>query len=109
MSYNVIVTSKFTRQIKQLAKKYKRIKEDFTGCVEQLTANPFAGTELGRGFYKLRLKSSDKSRGKSGGFRVIYYVITGDEELYLLTIYSKSEIESIRMDQIQKIVDDLNL
>jgi mRNA-degrading endonuclease RelE of RelBE toxin-antitoxin system len=34
-------------------------------------------------------------KGKSGGVRVIYYFKKQDDEIWLLTIYSKNEVESI--------------
>ena len=34
-------------------------------------------------------------KGKSGGVRVIYYFKRQDDEIWLLTIYSKSEKENI--------------
>jgi mRNA-degrading endonuclease RelE of RelBE toxin-antitoxin system len=109
VNYKIIVTPKFSKQIKRLRKKYKKIRDDFARCIKLLEKEPFAGTHLGKGLYKLRLKSSDKSRGKSGGFRIIYYIVTQDEKLYLLTIYSKSEVENISMDEIKKILEELKL
>lgn len=109
MSYKIIVTDKFSKKIKQLKKKYRKIKEDFETLIETLTKDPYSGTNLGKNLYKLRLKSSDISKGKSGGFRVIYYLLTEDKKLYLLTIYSKSDIETINIDRILKIIEDLEL
>ena len=109
MNYKIIVTPKFSKQIKQLKKKYKKIRNDFARCIEILEKNPFTGICLGKGLYKLRLKSSDKVRGKSGGFRVIYYVVTQDEKLYLLTIYSKSEVETIGINKILEILEELQI
>ena len=109
MNYKIIVTPKFSKAIKQLKKKYQKIKKDFKECIDVLEKNPLAGTSLGSGLYKLRLKSSDISKGKSGGFRIIYYLVTEDKELYLLTIYSKSEIENINIDKIKKIIEELQI
>ncbi|MCK4764598.1 MAG: type II toxin-antitoxin system RelE/ParE family toxin [Candidatus Aminicenantes bacterium] len=109
MNYKIIVTEKFSKNIKQLKKKYKKIKEDFDKCIALLEKNPFAGTFLGKGLYKLRVKSSDISKGKSGGFRIIYYLITGDNTLYLLTIYPKSKIETISMEGILRILNELQI
>lgn len=109
MNYKVIVTEIFSKNIKQLKKKYRKIKDDFEKCIDLLEKEPFAGTFLGNDLYKLRLKSSDISRGKSGGFRIIYYLVTEDKKLYLLTIYSKSEMETISMDRISKILDELQI
>lgn len=38
---------------------------------------------------------TSKGKGKSGGARIISYVFTQDEEIYLLSIYDKSEQDSI--------------
>jgi mRNA-degrading endonuclease RelE of RelBE toxin-antitoxin system len=49
-------------------------------------------------------------RGKSGGVRVIYYFKKQDDEIWLLTIYSKNEIENIPahiLRQIAKEIEDV--
>lgn len=38
--------------------------------------------------FKLRVKNSDIQKGKSGGYRLIYYVKT-EQGIILLTIYTK--------------------
>ncbi len=90
-----------------MMKKYKKISADLELCIELLEQKPFSGTHLGKGLYKLRLKSSDKSRGKSGGFRIIYYLISEEKKIYLLTIYSKSEIENIPEEKLIKILEEI--
>lgn len=45
------------------------------------------------GVRKIRWAMSGK--GKSGGARVIYYFKKQDDEIWLLTIYSKNEVENI--------------
>jgi mRNA-degrading endonuclease RelE of RelBE toxin-antitoxin system len=45
--------------------------------------------------YKVRLPNRDMQRGKSGGYRVIYYVRTADR-IFLMRIYTKSEQENDR-------------
>ncbi|MES2266338.1 MAG: hypothetical protein V4520_06245 [Bacteroidota bacterium] len=57
--------------------------------------------------YKIRLADPSKGRGKSGGFRVITYLIeeTSDSiEVYLITIFDKSEEASIDKDDIKAIL-----
>ena len=49
-------------------------------------------------------------KGKSGGVRVIYYFKRQDSEIWLLTIYRKSEIENIPahiLRQIAKEIEDV--
>ncbi|KAF0248415.1 MAG: hypothetical protein FD167_2183 [bacterium] len=54
--------------------------------------------------FKARVKNSDSARGKSGGYRVIYQC--KDEQIILITIYSKSEQQDIEPFEIQKIISD---
>lgn len=41
--------------------------------------------------YKVRIANSDTKQGKSNGYRMIYYAITDEAEIYLLTIYYKKD------------------
>jgi hypothetical protein len=50
---------------------------------------------LGSGTSKIRLAVRSKGKGKSGGMRIITFTIDRNKEVYLLTIYDKSEIASI--------------
>jgi mRNA-degrading endonuclease RelE of RelBE toxin-antitoxin system len=58
--------------------------------------------------YKIRLAIKSKGKGKSGGARVIPYVMTDDKEVYLLTIYDKSEFGSVNDKTIKAIIESLN-
>ena len=57
------------------------------------------GISIGKNCYKYRLKNSDNQKGKSGGYRVIYFYISGDT-ITLISIYSKSELENIEDSDI---------
>ena len=57
--------------------------------------------------YKIRIAIKSKGVGKSGGARVITYLITENKELYLLTIYDKSEFENIDDKTLRKIIKDI--
>jgi mRNA-degrading endonuclease RelE of RelBE toxin-antitoxin system len=46
-------------------------------------------------------------RGKSGGLRVIYYWRVSKDEIWLLTIYSKSERESIQAHILRQIAEEI--
>jgi len=56
--------------------------------------------------YKVRLPNPSAQRGKSGGFRVIYYVKLADAVM-LVTIYSKTEQTDISADELRRLLDDL--
>jgi len=45
------------------------------------------------GIRKVRLKSA--SRGKSGGFRICYYYLVLNDEIFLLYIYAKNNKEDL--------------
>jgi mRNA-degrading endonuclease RelE of RelBE toxin-antitoxin system len=36
-----------------------------------------------------------KARGKRGGYRVIYYFVTADQAVWLITIYDKVQQENL--------------
>ena len=54
------------------------------------------------------MKSTDQQRGKSGGFRLIFYF---DENkpaaLYMLTLYPKTEREDISPDELQRLLKEV--
>jgi mRNA-degrading endonuclease RelE of RelBE toxin-antitoxin system len=49
------------------------------------------------------VRNRNANRGKSGGYRSIYYVKTSDR-IILVTIYSKSEQEDIEASEIEDIL-----
>ena len=57
--------------------------------------------------YKVRLAIKSKSKGKSGGARVITYLITADHEVFLLTIYDKSEQDTIDTKSLKALVEEI--
>ena len=67
MSYKIIPTETFKTQVKTLQKKYPHIRKDLEDLSRRLKQNPKNGKALGSGVYKLRLRSSDISKGKRGG------------------------------------------
>jgi mRNA-degrading endonuclease RelE of RelBE toxin-antitoxin system len=75
MSYAINFTSDFERHFKRLAKKYKSLPSDLSRLVDQLKDDPEIGVSLGSGLFKIRPKISSKGQGKSGGARVIYFLI----------------------------------
>ncbi|MBB6612988.1 type II toxin-antitoxin system RelE/ParE family toxin [Pontibacter sp. Tf4] len=102
MSYNIIPTDRFKKQAKRLLKKYSSLHDELRQLAADLAQNPTQGTELGHHTYKIRLAVKSKGKGKSGGMRIITYVVTTDKEVYLLTIYDKSEIASLSDKDIKE-------
>ena len=58
---------------------------------------------IGYAVFKLRVRNSDVQKGKSGGYRLIYYLKTATG-IILLTIYTKSEQADIVADDIRSII-----
>ena len=94
MSLTIIPTPEFQKSVKKLWKRYRNITKDLADLEKQLQSDPNAGINLGRSCFKLRLKNSSIPVGKSGGFRIIYFLKT-EAKIYLLDIYSKSDLETI--------------
>jgi mRNA-degrading endonuclease RelE of RelBE toxin-antitoxin system len=104
MSYKVNYTSDFERHLKRLSKKYKSLPSDLARLVNQLKSDPEHGTPLGFNLFKIRLKISSKGKGKSGGARVVTFLIMQEKEVYLVAIYDKSEIENLHKDQLKALL-----
>jgi mRNA-degrading endonuclease RelE of RelBE toxin-antitoxin system len=104
MNYKVIPVDKFKREAKRLIKKYPSLKIELTELAEALSIEPTQGTSLGNDTYKIRVSIKSKGKGKSGGARVITYVITPQKEIYLLTIYDKAEFDSIDDKTLRRII-----
>ena len=90
---------------------YDYLSEDeYLGLQSYLLQYPESGKVVpgSGGVRKVRWAMSD--RGKSGGVRVIYYFKKQDDEIWLLTIYSKNEVENIPahvLRQIAKEIEDV--
>jgi len=110
MSFKIFTLKTFDKQIKQLAKKYKTIKNDYAALLNELAVNPFVGADLGGGVRKIRMAISDKGKGKSGGARIITYTVKvsdTDGTVTLLTIYDKNEQENISKKDIEELLKEL--
>ena len=109
MSYKVLPIPPFDRQLKRLSKKYPSLKEEFFKLIESLEENPEQGTHLGNKCFKIRLSVASKSKGKSGGARVITNIVISDETVYLIAIYDKSEKDNLsdkELDDLLKFVPE---
>ena len=96
----------FNRNIRILVKKYRNIRSDIQPVVNQLKRGELPGEEIpGIGFevFKVRVRNSDVQKGKSGGYRLIYYLKT-ETSIILLTIYTKSEQADVAADIVRGII-----
>jgi mRNA-degrading endonuclease RelE of RelBE toxin-antitoxin system len=87
---------------------YDYLSEDeYLGLQSYLLLYPESGKIVpgSGGVRKVRWAMSGK--GKSGGVRVIYYFKKKDDEIWLLTIYRKSEVENIPAHILRQIAKEL--
>lgn len=104
MSYNVKSISVFEKQAKKLIRKYPSLKKELVLLIQDLKSNPSQGTSLGKNCFKVRISISSKGKGKSGGGRVITNFVIADSTVYLLSIYDKSERESISDNELKELL-----
>ena len=52
---------------------------------------------------------TSKGKGKSGGARVITFLVTEEKEVYLLHIYDKGQLENLTKDQILELLKKAGL
>jgi mRNA-degrading endonuclease RelE of RelBE toxin-antitoxin system len=108
MSYEVIATPRFRRDIKKLIKKYLSLKKEYAQLINELEENPQQyGSPLGDNCYKIRISITSKGKGKSGGARVITHIVVKEKTVFLLTIYDKSEKENISDKELQELLNQL--
>jgi len=110
MSFEVRYTSVFRKALKRLGKKYPSMRNDFGAIIDDLMHDPLIGTPIGKGCYKVRMAIGSKGKGKSGGARVITYVRVVHKVVVLLTMFDKSEKESLtdaERDELIAMADEL--
>ena len=107
MSYNILPTSKFSKEIKRLIKKFPSLKSEFANLISLLSENPTTGTSLGENCYKIRIAIASKNKGKSGGARIITYLILKDKSVFLLTIYDKAEKQNITEKELKELIKEI--
>lgn len=105
MNNTVSASLQFKREVKPLAKKYHSLKSSVESLVDALIKNPYLGTAYGNDIYKVRLADESKGKGKSGGFRIMYYHLNVSEngiDILLMNIYDKSEKSTIKKSEALK-------
>lgn len=109
MSYSIIPTHRFEKELKRLSKKFPSLKNEFAKLIAGIIENPELGTIICNSCYKIRLAIGSKGKGKSGGARVITYLYIETKTVYLLTIYDKSEKANLKPNELKEIIESLEL
>lgn len=89
----------FTKRLLALAK--DRADDVLLEIQSDLLENPERGPviEGSAGVRKARVADPTRGKGKSGGFRYLYYYIEHDGQIYLLMIFSKNEQADLTSSQ----------
>ena len=99
-----IETTAFTKYV------YDYLTDDeYLGLQGFLLKNPEFGKIVPGSGGVRKLRWGALGKGKSGGVRVIYYFKKRDDEIWLITIYSKNETENIPahiLRQIRKEIEN---
>jgi mRNA-degrading endonuclease RelE of RelBE toxin-antitoxin system len=102
----IVASPDFKTQTRKLSKRYHNLQTDLQPLLDQLIQGETPGDRI-QGIqsivYKVRLKNSNAKKGKSGGYRVIYYLKSQDNIL-LVTLYSKSDRTDIAIETIVNII-----
>ncbi|MCU0552558.1 MAG: type II toxin-antitoxin system RelE/ParE family toxin [Leptolyngbya sp. Prado105] len=107
---NVQVTPPFLRRLKDLAKRYRQVEKDIQPVIDKLQAGNFIGDQIaGTGYtvLKVRAKNRDIPTGKSGGYRIIYQIVS-PQLVSLLLIYAKSDQADVAAEEIIEAIEKEN-
>jgi mRNA-degrading endonuclease RelE of RelBE toxin-antitoxin system len=108
MAIEVVYAEEFFRAARKLQRRYPHILDDAESLADRLEVDEKPGDRL-RGLeykaYKVRVKNRDAQRGKSGGYRIIYYFESASK-VVLITIYRKSDQSDIPTDVIRRIIEE---
>lgn len=107
MKYQVIPTPRFQKESKKIVRKYSDFREDLSNLIDSLAIQPEQGNYLGEGIYKLRVSISGKSSGKSYSARVLLAIITIRKQVYLLSVYDKSDKKDITVTEIKAMIEQV--
>src|SRR4051812_39353760 len=94
----IIETSVFTRQVLSLL-----TDAEYRQFQQALAEEPRAGSVIKGSGGPRKIRRATRGHGKSGGVRVIYFWADSHDQLFLLLIYSKSDMGDLTQEQIKKL------
>lgn len=114
MLYTVVPTPKFQKDVKEYKKRFKNITKDLDVVIGKLATGDLLGENvpnikiklLDEEIRKVRVINTNTNKGKSNGYRLIYYVVKNDGTIYLLTVYYKKDKENITPTEIEKLIKE---
>lgn len=82
--------------------------DDYAALQLALVANPEAGDLIPGSGGVRKMRWATAGRGKRGGIRVIYYLRSRQGQIWMLTVYSKTEAASIPAHMLKKIREEID-
>ncbi|WP_245232809.1 hypothetical protein, partial [Thiorhodococcus minor] len=79
--------------------------EERLAFIAWLSQNPLTGDVIPGAEGARKVRWAGSGRGKRGGVRVIYFNLSAEGVLYLITIYRKSEQANIKADSIKRAIE----
>ena len=104
MKLQVVEQELYLKAYKKLSKQYRHLQTDIDNFLDSIHSKEDLGIELKSNIFKVRIKNSDKNKGKSAGYRLISYLAMIDNELHLLYIYDKSKLENLTEKEIDNLI-----
>lgn len=104
MSFEIVPTPNYQKEAKKLSKKYFSFKSDMLSILENLQNNPLQGDEIFKNCYKIRFQIKSKNKGKSGGGRLVTLVKVVQHKVYLLSVFDKSNQETVSDQYLKDIL-----
>jgi len=95
----ILLTGYFKKMAHKMKNKFPNLREDLYDALKNFNKN--SSIYIGRSIYKMRIKSQDLNKGKSGGLRCYVYLMNRKDALIPLCIYFKSERESITPAELE--------
>jgi mRNA-degrading endonuclease RelE of RelBE toxin-antitoxin system len=99
MMRTVIETPTFQKQAEKIWSEEERL-----AFIDWIARNPLAGDVIPGAEGARKVRWSVAGKGKRGGVRVIYFNLTEQGTLVLITLYQKADQADIRPNDIQKAV-----
>jgi mRNA-degrading endonuclease RelE of RelBE toxin-antitoxin system len=107
LSWPIETAPPFDHQLKRLSKKYPSLPKAIRELCDSLGANPLVGKAIpgfGGKVRKIRVAGRDQQRGKSGGFRVLYFAVTPQGTVVLMALYAKAEMATLSIEETKAIL-----
>ncbi|GEM_PF-589278 len=98
MSYSAIILPYFLRHAKRYTKKYPHLRSALLRALSDF--DPRLHVHLGPGVYKIRLRTPDIRKGKSGSLRLIVLLIESQHHLVPVCLYFKGDREDIPLKEL---------